>query len=143
MHVDALLEILHLIAAVVFVSPMVVYPFVGIAALRADNAEGAAGAARSTRITGLLALSVAVFGSLAVAGADPDRLTFMTPWLLVSLIAYLISVVVAVAVVAPALSAGARTPDHSGPRVTAVVGAAAVVILTLAVTVLMVWRPTG
>ena len=143
MHVDAILEILHLIAAVVFVSPMVVYPFVGVAALSAGNSAGAASAARSTRLMGLLALSVVVFGSLAVAGADPERLTFLTPWLLVSLIAYLGSVIVAVGVVAPALFAGARRPDHSSPRITALVGGIVVVILTLVVTVLMVWRPAG
>lgn len=143
MHVDAILEILHLIAAVVFVSPMVVYPFVGVAALRAGNSAGAASAARSTRLMGLLALSVVVFGSLAVAGADPDRLTFLTPWLLVSLIAYLLSVIAAVAVVAPALVTGSRTPDRAEPRLVALVGAIGVVVLTLVVTVLMVWQPTG
>lgn len=143
MHVDAILEILHLIAAVVFVSPMVVYPFVGVAALRAGNSAGAASAARSTRLMGLLALSVVVFGSLAVAGADPDRLTFLTPWLLVSLIAYLLSVIAAVAVVAPALVTGSRTPDRAGPRLVALVGAIGVVVLTLVVTVVMVWQPTG
>jgi uncharacterized membrane protein len=143
MHVDAILEILHLIAAVVFVSPMLVYPFVGVAALRAGNAAGAASAARSTRLMGLLALSVVVFGSLAVAGADPDRLTFVTPWLLVSLIAYLLSVAIAVGVVAPALFAGGHAPDRAGPRAIALAGAIAVGVLTLVVTVLMVWRPTG
>lgn len=143
MHVDAILEILHLIAAVVFVSPMVVYPFVGVAALRAGNSTGAASAARSTRLMGLLALSVVVFGSLAVAGADPERLTFVTPWLLVSLIAYLLSVGVAVGVVTPALFAGGRAPDRVGPRATALAGAIAVVVLTLVVTVLMVWQPAG
>lgn len=143
MHVDAILEILHLIAAVVFVSPMLVYPFVGVAALRARNAEGAASAARSTRLMGLLALSVVVFGSLAVAGADPDRLTFLTPWLLVSLIAYLLSVAVAVGAVTPALVAGSRSPDRAGPRTLALAGAIAVVVLTLVVTVLMVWQPGG
>lgn len=143
MHVDAILEILHLIAAVVFVSPMLVYPFVGVAALGRGNATGAASAARSTRRMGLLALSVVVFGSLAVATADSERLTFVTPWLLVSLVAYLLSVIVAVAVVAPALSAGAHTPDRAGPRVVALVGAIGVVVLTLVVTVLMVWQPEG
>lgn len=142
-HVNAIYEILHLIGAVVFVSPMIIFPFVGLAALKSGNSANASSAARSTRISGLLALTVAAFGSLAVAGADPDRLTFLTPWLLASLIAYLVSVVIAVAVVAPALTRGARDPQRPAARLVAWVGAVVVAALTLAVTVLMLWRPAG
>lgn len=142
-HVNAIYEILHLIGAVAFVSPMVVFPFVGLTALKAGNAVGATTAARSTLISGLLALTVAAFGSLAVAGADPDRLTFLTPWLLISLVAYLVSVVIAVAVVAPALNRGARDLEHRAPRSIALVGAVLIAVLTMFVTVLMLWRPTG
>jgi hypothetical protein len=142
-HVNAIYEILHLIGAVVFVSPMVVFPFVGLTALKAGNAVGATSAARSTLISGLLALTVALFGSLAVAGADPERLTFVTPWLLVSLVAYLVSVVIAVAVVAPALTRGARDLERRAARSIALVGAVLVAVLTVFVTVLMLWRPAG
>lgn len=143
MHVNAILEILHVVAAVVFVTPTVVFPFVGVAALRAGDGPGAGRAARSTVLWSLVSLSVAGFGSLAALGADPERLTLTTPWLLASLVAFLTSVVIAVGVVAPALRTGSTRAERRAPRVVAVTGGVLVTALILTVTVLMLWRPTG
>ena len=150
---NTLLLTLHVVAAVFIVGPMAILPQTALRAIRAEQGGMVEVLARSTMIFTLVSLLVAVFGFGAL-GTSPKRygLTITTPWLLSSLILYLVAFAVSMFVVVPALREAADRLQHPRPgsagstrtvpdyrRVA--IGSGVVSLLLVVVTVLMVWRP--
>ena len=150
---NTLLLTLHVVAAVFIVGPMAILPQTALRAIRAEQRGMVEVLARSTMIFTLISLVVAVFGFGAL-GTSPKRygLTITTPWLLTSLILYLVAFAVSMFVVVPALRDAAdrlqQSPSGSGASTTrtadyrrVAIGSGVVSLLLVVVTVLMVWRP--
>src|SRR4051794_10215804 len=89
---NTLLVTLHVVAAVFIVGPMAILPQTGLRAIRAGQGGMVEALARSTMIFSLISLAVAVlgFGALGTALKE-DGLTLTTPWVLSSLVLYLVA----------------------------------------------------
>jgi uncharacterized membrane protein len=113
--------------------------------VRTGNAAVAGLLARSTGVFSLASLVVAVLGFGVVGTADKRfDLSVGTPWVLASIVLYLVALLLSLLVVVPALRRAAA--DLAGAGKTAAYGRIAagsglVSLLLLAVTVLMVWKP--
>ncbi|KQZ08786.1 conjugal transfer protein TrbL [Agromyces sp. Root1464] len=152
---DTLISILHVAGAVFIVGPMAILPMTAMRAVRAGNGAQVAVLAKSTTIFAWLSLLVFVFGFGAMSMApDEYELSITTPWILWSIILYVIAFALTLFVVVPsmkkaaeALTAGAGTgvgdggdaPKASYPAIAAGSGISS--LLLLAVVVLMVWKP--
>ena len=101
------LVLLHVIAAVFLIGPLVIAPMFGLRALRTGNVGGLHDAARQTTLYALLSLVIFAFGVLAVATEDDDY-TFGTIWVNVSITLYILALVLTLLVVAPALNKAAK-----------------------------------
>jgi uncharacterized membrane protein len=99
--------LLHVVAAVFLIGPLVVAPMFGLRALRIGNPEGLRDSARQTTLYGLLSLIVFAFGTLAVATEKKDY-TFGTIWVNVSMTLYILALVVVLLVLAPALNKASK-----------------------------------
>jgi uncharacterized membrane protein len=139
------LTVLHVVTAVFVVGPMAILPMTGMRAVRTGNAAVAGLLARSTGVFSLASLVVAVLGFGVVGTADKRfDLSVGTPWVLASIVLYLVALLLSLLVVVPALRRAAA--DLAGAGKTAAYGRIAggsglVSLLLLAVTVLMVWKP--
>jgi uncharacterized membrane protein len=140
-----LLNVLHVVTAVFLVGPMAVLPMTAMRAVRAGNGPVVALLARSTWVFSLASLLVAVLG-FGVVGTADERfdLSVGTPWVLTSIVLYLVALALSLFLVVPAmrqaaadLSAGGSSTAYG--RIAATSGV--VSLLLLAVTVLMVWKP--
>ncbi|WP_308493185.1 DUF2269 family protein [Microbacterium terrisoli] len=135
--------ILHVITAVFIVGPMAVIPMTGLRTLRSGNASAVRSLAKSTAIFSWLSLITFVIG-FGVAGAW--KISIGTPWILWSIIAYVIAFVLSVFVVAPQLNKAAGQVDGAAEGtkpagygvITASSGIAS--LLLLVVVLLMVWH---
>lgn len=138
---DTILNILHVVGAVFIIGPMAILPMTGLRALRAGNNEQVNVIARSTAIFSYLSLVVAVLGFGLVGMADPKyNLSVTTPWVLISVALYVIAVVIALALVVPALKkAATATAQRTYAPIAA--GSGLTTALLLTVVVLMVWKP--
>ncbi len=144
---DTLFTILHVVTAVFIVGPMAILPMTAMRAVRAGNASQVATLAKSTMIFSWLSLIVFVLGFGVMGMADPKYdLSFTTPWILWSIILYVVAFAVSVFVVVPAMRKAATAlestdaPAASGyPAIAA--GSGIVSLLLVAVVVLMVWKP--
>ena len=152
---DTLISILHVAGAVFIVGPMAILPMTAMRAVRAGNGAQVAVLAKSTTIFAWLSLLVFVFGFGAMSMApDEYELSVTTPWILWSIILYVIAFALTLFVVVPsmkkaaeALTAGTGTgagdggeaPKSSYPAIAAGSGISS--LLLLAVVVLMVWKP--
>jgi uncharacterized membrane protein len=143
------MDVLHVVTAVFIVGPMAVLPMTGMRALRAGQRGQVAGLARSTYLFSLLSILVVVLG-FGLLGMSDKRygLSVSTPWILISLIAYLVALALSLTVVVPAMRrAGADANDpvagelSSGAYQRIAMGSGVVSVLLLAVVVLMVWKP--
>lgn len=148
------LDVLHVVFAVFLVGPMAVLPMVALRDLRTGNAAHVGNLARSTNVFSILSLLVVVFG-FGVLGTTEEKydLSVGTPWVLASLICYLVALAVSLAVVVPALRQAVPTGPTTDAGTTAGAGTRAagyskvamssgvVSLLLLAVVVLMVWKP--
>ncbi len=143
------MNVLHVVTAIFLIGPMAILPMSAMRAAR--NADGPAvlGAARSTMIFSLGSLVVALLG-FGVLGMAPDgwNLSVTTPWVLISIILYVVALALNLLAVVPALrSAGEhleandvgslRSNDYRRIAMTSGV----VTLLLIAVVVLMVVRP--
>jgi uncharacterized membrane protein len=151
---STMLNILHVVGAVFIVGPMAILPMSAMRALRANNLSEVATLAKSTRIFSLASLIVAVLGFGAVGVSDPtDHFSFTTPWILTSVIVYMIALLLSLFQVVPAMgrasseiTASSSAPDSSatasnnGYKAIAA-GSGIVSILLVIVVVLMVWKP--
>jgi len=151
---DTLFSVLHVTAAVFIVGPMAILPMTAMRAVRAGNGAQVATLAKSTMIFSWLSLAVFVFGFGAMSMApDEYDLSVTTPWILWSIILYIVAFGLSLFVVVPAMNRAAEAlqasaADASGtasseskgyPAIAA--GSGIVSLLLLAVVVLMVWKP--
>jgi uncharacterized membrane protein len=139
------LNVLHVVTAVFLVGPMAILPMTALRAVRAGNGPVVTLLARSTWVFSLASLLVAVLG-FGVVGTADERfgLSVGTPWVLTSIVLYLVALVLSLVLVGPSmrraaadLAAGGATAAYG--RIAA--GSGVVSLLLLAVTVLMVWKP--
>jgi uncharacterized membrane protein len=144
---DTLFTILHVVTAVFIVGPMAILPMTAMRAVRAGNASQVATLAKSTMIFSWLSLIVFVLGFGVMGMADPKYdLSVTTPWILWSIVLYLVAFVLSILVVVPAMRKAAaalessEAPVASGyPAIAA--GSGVVSLLLVVVVVLMVWKP--
>ncbi|MFB6609651.1 DUF2269 family protein [Agromyces sp. NPDC056379] len=151
---DTLISILHVAGAVFIVGPMAILPMTAMRAVRAGNGAQVAVLAKSTTIFAWLSLLVFVFGFGAMSMAPEEfDLSITTPWILWSIILYIIAFALTLFVVVPSMkkaaaalgadgagaAAGADAPKASYPAIAAGSGISS--LLLVAVVVLMVWKP--
>ncbi|WP_269045301.1 DUF2269 family protein [Paenarthrobacter sp. Z7-10] len=153
------MNVLHVVAAVFIVGPMTILPMTAMRALRSGAQTQVASLAKSTYVFSLLSLIVVVFGFGLMGMSDPKyHLSMTTPWILISIIAYVLALVLNLAVVVPALrhagsavvpvTAGSGTQTAANSSQPAGKGyqrismsSGIVALLMVLVVVLMVWRP--
>ncbi|MGH3448991.1 MAG: DUF2269 family protein [Nocardioidaceae bacterium] len=145
---ETVLTVLHVVAAVFLVGPMAVLPMSAMRAARTGQHAQVQSLAKSTRVFSLASILVIVFGFGVLGMSDPKYdLSVSTSWILISLIAYIVALILNLVVVVPALQSAAQVSDGSGSgagaaapmRVAA--GSGVVSILLLLAVVLMVWKP--
>ncbi|HEY9477043.1 MAG TPA: DUF2269 family protein [Microbacteriaceae bacterium] len=151
-----LMNILHVVTAVFIVGPMAVLPMTGMRAIRAGNAGQVLTLAKSTFVLSLASLAVVIFGFGAMALA-PERfnLSITTPWILISIVLYIIALIVSLAMVVPFMRrAGHRLQETGSDGAAAstsggsmseysLIGMSSGIsaVLLLVVVILMVWKP--
>jgi uncharacterized membrane protein len=159
---DTLFAILHVVTAVFIVGPMAIIPMTAMRAVRAGNASQVRTLAKSTNLLSLLSLLTVVFGFGVMGMSDPKfKLSVTTPWILWSIIAYIVALGLTLFVVVPAMRKAADaldtvpagvpadvstpTAEAAGlesrgyPAIAAASGVAS--LLLILVVVLMVWKP--
>jgi uncharacterized membrane protein len=159
---DTLFAILHVVTAVFIVGPMAIIPMTAMRAVRAGNASQVRTLAKSTNLLSLLSLLTVVFGFGAMGMSDPKfKLSVTTPWILWSIIAYIVALGLTLFVVVPAMRKAADALDtvpagvpadvstpaaeaaalesRGYPAIAAASGVAS--LLLILVVVLMVWKP--
>jgi uncharacterized membrane protein len=138
---------LHVVAAVFIVGPMAILPMTAMRAVRSGQGGQVAVLAQSTFIFSLLSLLVAVLG-FGVIGLNEEGTTISTPWVLSSIILYVVALALNLIAVVPALRSAAehlqdsaaqelQKPDYR--RIT--IGSGVVTVLLVVITVLMAWHP--
>lgn len=141
-----ILLILHVVGAVFLVGPTAILPMSGLRAIRSGNAAQVATLARSTRLLALLTVVVVILG-FALMGMAPakDHLTIVTPWILISLLCWVVALALTLGLVVPTLHRAAEALTAGGPSDTrypaVAAGSGIAALLLLVVVVLMVWRP--
>ncbi len=147
---DTVITILHVGTAVFIVGPMAILPMTGLRALRSGSAAQVKTLAKSTMIFSWLSLLTFVFGFGAMSMADPKyNLSFTTPWILWSVILYVIAFALSAFVVVPQMNKAAAAIETAGGDAAdkpagygAVAAASGIVSLLLVVVViLMIWKP--
>ncbi|GAB3119897.1 hypothetical protein GCM10027056_05100 [Glaciibacter psychrotolerans] len=149
------MSILHVVAAVFIVGPMAILPMSAMRAVRAGNGSQVAALAKSTNLFSLLSLLVVVFGFGVLGMADEKyNLSVTTPWVLWSIILYVIALAVSLFLVVPTMRKAAEALETSANASAGASGGAAAArypaiaagsgvatLLLIAVVVLMVWKP--
>jgi uncharacterized membrane protein len=139
------LNVLHVVTAVFLIGPMAILPMTAMRAVRVGNAPVVELLARSTWVFSLASLVVAVLGFGVVGTADKRfDLSVGTPWVLTSIVLYVVALLVSLFLVVPGMRQAAADLAASGAskaygRIAAASGV--VSLLLVAVTVLMVWKP--
>ena len=153
---ETLFSVLHVVGAVFIVGPMAILPMSAMRAVRAGNASQVSTLAKSTNLFALLSLIVFVLGFGLVGMADPKyHLSVGTPWVLWSVILYVVALGLTLFLVVPTMrraaeqlgetaaaaegDAPAANARPSYPAIAAGSGVAS--LLLVAVVVLMVWKP--
>jgi uncharacterized membrane protein len=160
-----LLNILHVVTAVFIVGPMAILPMTGMRAIRAGNAGQVLTLAKSTFVLSLASLAVVIFGFGAMSLADERfNLSVTTPWILISIVLYIIALIVSLAMVVPIMrraghrlqeaenapagatgtapvkgssAAGSSMSEYSLVAMSSGISA----VLLLVIVILMVWKP--
>jgi len=146
---EALFAALHVVAAVFIIGPMAILPMTGMRAIRAGQGGQVAVLARSTFVFSLLSLLVVVFG-FGILGFTTHDTKVTTPWVLISLILYVIALALSLFGVVPAMrsaaeqlsaGSGGAAVDSGKPygRVAMLSGIAS--LLLVVIVVLMSWKP--
>lgn len=152
---ETLFATLHVVAAVFIVGPMAILPMTGMRAIRAGQGQQVDALARTTFVFSLLSLVVVVFG-FGILPYSKYGTTVTTPWVLASLIIYLVALLLNLFAVVPAMRAAAAqlaaVPAGSVPgpdiaaatrraysRVAMFSGIAS--LLLVVIVVLMTWKP--
>ena len=142
------LDVLHVVAAVFIVGPMAILPMTAMRAVRAGNGAQVAVLAKSTNIFSLLSLIVVIFG-FGVMGTSEYDTSVTTPWVLWSIILYVVALAISLFVVVPAMKKAADALQSSDGSVTTAsagypaiaAGSGIASLLLVIVVVLMVWKP--
>lgn len=143
---DTVLNVLHVVTAVFIIGPMAILPMTGLRAVRAGQGTQVATLAKLTFVFSLLSLLVVFFG-FGVMGMADDKfnLSMSTPWILYSIILYVVALLVSLAMVVPAMRRAATKLQASatlGKEYSLIaMGSGLSSLLLLAVVVLMVWKP--
>jgi uncharacterized membrane protein len=155
---EALFAALHVVAAVFIIGPMAILPMTGLRAIRAGQGDQVAALARSTFVFSLLSLLVVVFG-FGILGFTTHDTTVTTPWVLISLILYVIALALSLFGVVPAMRSAAELLAPAGAPAPGATPAAGAVpdtgkaygrvamlsgiasLLLVAIVVLMSWKP--
>lgn len=142
MSLHAWLSLVHVLLGVLVVGPLAVLPLAGAGEVRARNASNVRALARLTRASGGLAVVVAGLG-MAIVPSVPG-VTLATPWLGLSVLAYVAAMALAIGVAAPALDRASELLGAGGVASTRAVtlSAIGVMVLMTMVVVLMMWQPT-
>jgi uncharacterized membrane protein len=149
---EDLLAVLHVVGAVFIIGPMAILPMTAMRSVRAGQGAQVAVLAKSTFVFALLSLVVAVlgFGILGVADKSEDDTTVSTPWVLISIILYVLAVGLTLLAVVPALRSAAEhlqnpaSQELSKPDYRRIsIGSGVTTLLLVAVVVLMTWKPGG
>jgi uncharacterized membrane protein len=112
---ETLVNVLHVVGAVFIVGPMAILPMSAMRAIRARNAAQVGLLARSTNLFSLLSLLVVVLGFALMGMTDPkEKLSMTTPWILISLILYVIAIALSLAIVVPTLRRAAADLESAG-----------------------------
>lgn len=133
-------NVLHVLTAVFLVGPMAILPMVAMRDLRTGDGSQAAALGRSTNVFSLASLLVIVFGFGLLGMSDYD-LSITTPWILASLIVYVVALALTLAIVVPALRGAAAVSDRGGSYKRVAMSSGIATLLLLAAVVLMVWKP--
>src|SRR5919112_2298048 len=114
---DTVLNVLHVVTAVFLVGPMAILPMTAMRAVRAGEWSMVATLARSTRVFSLLSLLVAVLG-FGVVGTADERfdLSVTTPWVLTSIVLYLVALGLSLAIVVPSMTKAAAALEEGRGR---------------------------
>jgi uncharacterized membrane protein len=147
---DTVISILHVTTAVFIVGPMAILPMTGLRALRAGSAGQVRTLATSTTIFSWLSLLTFVlgFGAMSLAPKQYD-LSITTPWILWSIILYVVAFVLSAFVAAPQMKRAAERLESAPEGGTAAVAGYGAIaasngiasLLLVVVVVLMVWKP--
>jgi uncharacterized membrane protein len=142
---ETLLNVLHVLTAVFVIGPMAVLPMTAMRSLRAGHGDQVSSLARSTVVFSIGSVVVALLG-FAVLGMTGDEhgTSVSTPWVLWSVIAYLVALGLTLFVVVPAMrtaaaDAGSGRGSTSYGKIAAPSGVSS--LLLAVVVVLMVWKP--
>jgi uncharacterized membrane protein len=141
---ETLFAVLHVVAAVFIVGPMAILPMTAMRAVRAGDARQVETLAKSTNLISLLSLIVVFFGFAVMGTADPKyHLSIVTPWILWSLILYVVALALTLFLVVPTMRRAAEAlRDGSASKYPAIAAGSGVASLLLViVVVLMVWKP--
>lgn len=147
---ETLFAVLHVVSAVFIVGPMAILPMTAMRAVRAGNASQVAVLAKSTNLISLLSLLVVFFGFGVMGLADKKYdLSIVTPWILWSIVLYVIALGLTLFLVVPtmrraaeALQAADTAPGAEATTYPAIAAGSGVAsLLLVAVVVLMVWKP--
>lgn len=139
---------IHVVLAVFLIGPVAVIPMTALRAIRQRDAAAVRSGARQTAVFGFGSILVFLFG-FGVMGSKPDWFSFSDLWLLLSVIAYIVAIVLVLALVVPDLGRAARALEADPVddarvgalrgRVSALAGLAS--LLFLFIVVMMVARP--
>lgn len=135
---ETVFSVLHVVTAVFLVGPMAILPMVGMRDLRTGDGHQAVALGRSTNVFSLASLLVVLFGFGLLGISDYE---FTTPWVLISLIVYLVALALNLMVVVPAMQGAAEATDREGAYKRIAMGSGISTLLLLVAVVLMVWKP--
>lgn len=140
---------IHVVLAVFLIGPVAVIPMTALRSIRQRDAAAVQSGARQTAVFGYGSILVFLFGFGVMGVAGEDRFSFSDLWLLLSVIAYIVAIVLVLALVVPDLrrasrALGADPVDEARlgalrGRISALAGLAS--LLFLFIVVLMVARP--
>lgn len=148
------MNILHVVTAVFLIGPMALLPMTAMRALRSGRGAQVASLAKSTMVISWASLVVVLFGFGLLGMSDPQyNLSVTTPWVLYSIIAYVIALLLNLILVVPGMnhaalalqpaagtaSGTAAAPAGGYARIAISSGISA--LLLILVVVLMVWKP--
>jgi uncharacterized membrane protein len=108
-----LIVTLHVLAAILIIGPFALAAFLGRRAIRRHDAGLTRDAARIMARFGLGSLLVALLGVGALSSSD--RYTFRTPWVIISLTLYVITMGLATGYTVPAMRRAAGLIEQGAP----------------------------
>jgi uncharacterized membrane protein len=141
---ETLFAVLHVVSAVFIVGPMAILPMTAMRAVRAGNADQVTTLAKSTNLVSLLSLLVVFFGfGLMGVSETKDHYSVTTPWILWSIILYVVALGLTLFLVVPTMrrAADALREGTASKYPAIAAGSGAASLLLVVVVVLMVWRP--